>query len=244
MPVMQTEPTMTTDNSTPLSERFAANARAAAEVRSAFALDEVTAISLIGAPGSGKTSLLEALVRHVSGRIHVAAIIGNLAAARDAERIARTGAFAIPVQTDNLSAEHVRAAVPELNLRRTNLVLIEGPGNTLSPVEFDLGQDRRIAVFSVAGGDDKATAYPRLVAESDLVLLTKSDLLPHVSFDLDLFRADTAALNAVAQVLTVSARTGHGVDDLLNWLMRHWSPSKMQRARGRLPEPPADWLFG
>jgi hydrogenase nickel incorporation protein HypB len=227
-----------------LSDRFAANARAAAENRNAFALDGVTAVSLIGAPGSGKTSLLEALVRHIGGRIHVAAIIGNLAATRDAERLARIGAFAVPVQTDNLSAELVRAAIPELDLRRTDLVIMEGPGNVLSPVEFDLGQDLRIAVFSVAGGDDKAAAYPRLVAESDLVLLTKSDLLPHVSFDLDSFCADTAELNPASDVLTISTRTGHGIAGLLDWLMRHWSPSKMQRASGRLPEPPAGWLFG
>jgi hydrogenase nickel incorporation protein HypB len=235
---------MITPNGIPLSDRFAANARTAAENRGAFALDGVTAVSLIGAPGSGKTSLLEALVHYVGGRIHIAAIIGNLAASRDAERLARSGVFAVPVQADNLSAEHVRAAIPELNLHRANLVIIEGPGNTLSPVEFDLGQDLRIAVFSVAGGDDKAAAYPRLVAESDLVLLTKADLLPHVSFDMDAFSADITKLNPAAEVLTVSTRTGQGLENLLGWLMRHWSPSKIQRASGRLQEPPNDWLFG
>jgi len=241
---METVITMIADNiAIPLSDRFAANTRAAAENRGAFALDGVTAVSLIGAPGSGKTSLLEALARLVGAQIHMAAVIGNLAAARDAERLARSGVFAVPVHADNLSAEHVRSALPELNLCRTDVVFIEGPGNTLSPVEFDLGQDLRIAVFSVAGGDDKAAAYPRLVAESDLVLLTKGDLLPHVTFDADSFRADIAKLNPAAEMLTVSAQTGQGLDDLLRWLMRHWSPSKMQRASGRLPAAANDWLF-
>jgi len=99
-----------------------------------------------------------------------------------------------------------------------------------------------VAVFSVAGGDDKAAAYPRLVAESDLVLLTKADLLPYVNFDLELFTSDIQRLNPTLEVIATSARTGEGLQQWEQWLMRHWSPSKAHRASGRLTDPASDWL--
>jgi hydrogenase nickel incorporation protein HypB len=234
---------VTIADATALRERFSRNMKIASANRGAFALDAVTAVSLIGPAGSGKTALVESMARRVAGQIRLAAIIGNLAAQRDAERLARSGVLAVAVQTDNLAADDVRAALPELNLSRTDMIFIEGGGNTLSPVEFDLGQDLRIAVFSVAGGDEKAAAYPRLVAESDMVLLTKSDLLPYVSFDMDLFRADIARLNPSAEVIATSARSSEGVNEFLGWIMRHWSPSKAQRATGRLPDPSSEWFF-
>jgi hydrogenase nickel incorporation protein HypB len=228
---------------TSLAEHFSTNAKIAAANRAAFALDGVTAVSLVGPAGCGKTVLIESLARRVAGQIRLSAIIGNLAAARDAERLACGGVYAVPVQTDNILAEHVRTALPELALNQTDLVLIEGNGNTISPVEFDLGQDLRVAVFSVAGGDDKAAAYPRLVAESDLVVLTKADLLPYVTFDMDRFGDDIAKLNSTVEVITTSARGTPGIEPLLEWLMRHWSPSKAHRTNGRLPDPTSDWFL-
>jgi hydrogenase nickel incorporation protein HypB len=223
-----------------LATRFELNSQVAAANRAAFALDGVTAINLAGPAGSGKTALVEAVAHRVSGHIRLAAVVGNLAAPRDAERLCRLGVRTIPMQTDNLAAIHVRSVLAELDLARTDLVFLESGGNTLSPVEFDLGQDARVAVFSVAGGDDKAAAYPHLVAESDLVLLTKADLLPHVTFDLSAFRADVAQLNSEIPVIVTSTRTGDGIDQWLDWLSRHWSPDKAYRGTFRDPHDPME----
>ena len=164
-----------------LASQFRQNSQIALDNRHAFKLAATTVISLVGSAGSGKTSLIEAAVR-LAQNTSFGAIIGNLASQRDAERLQQLGLRAIPVITDNLTAEHVQEVLSECELNRCDVLFIESNGNSASPVEFDFGQALRVAVFSVAGGDDKAAANPRLVADADLVVLTKSDLLEMIDY--------------------------------------------------------------
>jgi hydrogenase nickel incorporation protein HypB len=230
-----------TMSAAPLSSRFELNSQMAAANRAAFALDGVTVVSLVGSSGSGKTSIIEAAVQHLEGRMRLATVVGNPAASRDAERLARLGVCAVPVQTDNLAANDVHNVLADLNLARMDMVFIETAG--ISPLELDLGQDLRVAVFGASGGDDKAAEYANLIAESDLVVLSKIDLLPHVTFDMNVFRADVAKANPAAELITLSARSGAGVEALLDSLARHWAPDKQFGAPRRAADQ-LEWFFG
>jgi len=203
------------------ARKFAANSKIAVENRRLFKHSATTAISVVGSAGSGKTALIEAAA-HRARHTSVGAIIGNLASSRDAERLQRLGIQAVPVITDNLTAEQVRDALAEFDLNRCDILFIESNGNADSPVEYDFGQSARVGVFSVAGGDDKAAEFPRLVADADLIVLTKSDLLPHVHFDLAAFHADVATLNAAASMIT-TAHSKHGFDEWIAWLSERWT---------------------
>jgi len=203
------------------ARKFAANSKIAVENRRLLKHSATTAISVVGSAGSGKTALIESAA-HRAHHTSVGAIIGNLASSRDAERLQRLGIQAVPVITDNLTAEHVRDALTEFDLDRCDILFIESNGNADSPVEYDFGQSARVAVFSVAGGDDKAAEFPRLVADADLIVLTKSDLLPHVHFDLAAFHTDIATLNPEASIITTS-HSKHGFDEWITWLSNRWT---------------------
>lgn len=200
-----------------LAAKFKANSQTAVVNRHAFSLSGTTAISLVGSAGTGKTSLIEAAMR-LAHNATIGAIVGNLASPRDAERLQRLGVRSVPVVTDNLTAEHVHESLGEFELNRCDILFIESGGNVESPVEFDFGQSARVAVFSVAGGDDKAAANPRLVADADLIVLTKTDLLPYVTFDLTAFHNDVTTLNPQASIITTAALSSHGFDEWISWL--------------------------
>jgi len=205
-----------------LAATFKANSATAAVNRQMFTRSATTAISLVGSAGSGKTSLIEAATR-LAFNTSFGAIVGNLASPRDAERLQRLGVRAVPVVTDNLSADHVHEVLGEFDLNLCDVLFIESSGNVQSPVEFDFGQTARVAVFSVAGGDDKAAANPRLVADADLIVLTKTDLLPYVTFDLTAFHNDVATLNPQASIITTASLSSHGFDEWISWLSHRWS---------------------
>jgi len=212
-----------------LKERFELNSRVAQANRNDFDAAGVTVITVVGPAGSGKTSAIEALITHLDPNVRVAVMIGNLAAERQVARIARHGCPAVPIATDNVTAIHVREAIGQLNLQHLDLLLIEAAGNALSPVEFDLGQRLRVSVFSVAGGDDKATEYPRLVAGSDLVLLTKTDLLPYVTFDFEVFGQDVNRLKPELNVLLSSTQTSQGFNSWLGWIDSQMCGTKAEK---------------
>jgi hydrogenase nickel incorporation protein HypB len=199
-------------------QRFEQNSQIARAIRCDLDAAGVKALSLVGPAGSGKTSVIEALVARLNPKVRATVIVGNLAAARQVERFARHGHRAVPLITDNLTAALVREALGQVDLDKLDLLIIEADGNAISPVEFDLGQHLRATVFSVAGGDDKATEFPFLVAGSDLVLLAKVDLLPFVTFDLQVFSQDIGRLKPNLPLLQLSVQSGKGMDELRQWV--------------------------
>ncbi len=180
----------------------------------------VFTVDLIGAPGSGKTALLEATVDCLRD-LHIGIICGDPYTQRDADRIAKHNTHVVQVNTGkgcHLEANHVYQALEKLDLRRLNLLFIENVGNMICPVGFDLGQDVKVGVFAVSDGDDKASKHPYMVTESKLLILAKTDLLPYVPFDLELFRADVRRLNPTAPLMEMSVLTGKGLSDWTRWL--------------------------
>ena len=208
----------------PIVERvLEANDQLAETVRADLARRGIFAVDIIGAPGSGKTALLEATLRALTGRRHPAVLVGDLATRRDGDRLARWCDQVVQISTGqgcHLEAGQVREALKQVDLSEVDLLLIENVGNLICPVGFDLGQAAKVGVFAVTDGDDKAAKHPYLVQAADVLLLNKIDLLPYVSFDRTVFEADVRLLNPIVPILEVSSTTGAGLDAWLEWLER------------------------
>ncbi|MGA3065549.1 MAG: hydrogenase nickel incorporation protein HypB [Tepidisphaeraceae bacterium] len=217
--------------------RFDLNSQIARANRATLDAAGVTAISLVGPAGSGKTTLIETLLTRLNPKLRMAAIVGDLAAERQVERMTRHGCRAIPLVTDNLAAINLREALGGLNLNELDLLLIESEDNAHSPVEFDLGHHLRASVFSVAGGDDKATEYPFLIARSDVVLLTKIDLLPSVKFDFKVFNQDVMRVKAKMPIIQLSLQSNQGIGQWVQWVEAHLSPRVQQQRLAGTADP-------
>ncbi len=188
----------------------------------------VFCIDLIGAPGCGKTSLLEATLERLSDTLSIGVIAGDLATDRDAKRLQAKGARVVQINTGkgcHLDANQVRHAIEGVDLQGLDVLIIENVGNLICPVGFDLGQDAKVGMFSVCGGDDKAAKHPHLVHAADVLLLSKTDLMQHVKFDQTVFRQDVQRLNDDVRLIEVSVARG----DLEGWL--DWLTSNTQAAR-------------
>jgi len=187
----------------------------------------VFTIDLIGAPGCGKTALLEATLARLRDRINIGVMVGDLTTTRDADRMAQWCDQVIQINTGtgcHLDANQVRQAMAQLDLAKLDLLVIENVGDLICPVGFDLGQDAKVGMFSVSEGDDKAAKHPFIVHEAAVLLLNKTDLLPYVPFDQGKFRADVARLNPQAPLIEVSVLR----DQLNGWL--DWLSGQVETA--------------
>ncbi len=198
-----------------------ANDEIAAATRADLGRRGIFAVDLMGAPGSGKTALLEATLRALRGRHRPAVLVGDLATQRDGDRLARWCDRVVQISTGqgcHLEAHQVRDSLAAIGLDDIDLLFVENVGNLICPVGFDLGQSSKVGLFSVTDGDDKAAKHPYLVQEADLLVLNKVDLLPYVPFDRAGFENDVRLLNPRVPLLDVSAATGLGLEAWLAWL--------------------------
>jgi hydrogenase nickel incorporation protein HypB len=194
---------------------LAENASAAAALRARFATTRTLVVNLISSPGSGKTTLLEATVRALGGRLRLGAIEGDIATERDAERLRRLGIPAHQILTGgacHLDARQVRGALETHDLGPRDLLFIENVGNLVCPTSYDLGEDFKVALLSVTEGEDKPFKYPAIFAKAQVTVITKADLLPHVTFALDEVRTQVSTLRPDGKLIVTSALTGEGVD--------------------------------
>ncbi len=194
-----------------------ANALAAAENRAEFARRRLTVINLIGSPGAGKTALLERLAGHLS----FAALEGDPETSLDAARIERLGVPVVQIVTSgvcHLSAPMVHRAWREVPLEGRPFLFIENVGNLVCPASFDLGETARVVVLSVTEGEDKPLKYPGVFTSAKAVVLTKIDLLPHLSYDLEGAKANLGQVAPKARVFPLSSVTGAGVEEFVAWL--------------------------
>jgi hydrogenase nickel incorporation protein HypB len=199
-----------------------ANDQLAAENRARLDAAGVLAVNIVGSPGCGKTTLLEALLRRLAGRVAAAVIEGDIAGSIDADRIAALNVPVVQINTDgacHLDAAMIAAAAVDFDYARLNVLLIENVGNLVCTAGFDLGEHVRLAVLSVTEGDDKVVKYPAIFQSADAVLVTKIDMLPHTNFDADRVTADVRRLAPEAEVFRVSALHGEGVPALADWLL-------------------------
>ena len=203
------------------SRILAANNEIADRNRRAFLDAGVIAVNIMGAPGAGKTTLIEALIRETVGRRRLAVIEGDLATTHDAERLASFGIPVVQIHTRDkchLDAGLVASAIEGLTLAALDVLLIENVGNLICPASFRLGEHVRLVVLSATEGDDKVAKYPPMFQRCDAVAVTKADLLPYVTFDAARVRNEVRRLAPLARVFEVSARTGAGVARLADWL--------------------------
>ena len=203
-----------------------ANDTIAASNRVEFDRADVFVVNLMSAPGAGKTSLLERILRDLDG-LRAGVLEGDVRGSIDADRIASLHVPTTQINTDpgfggecHLDANMVRSALSSLPLADLDVLVIENVGNLVCPAEFRVGEDVRVMVSSVAEGEDKPLKYPLMFRACELVLVNKVDLLPHLDFDLDKFLYHLDAVNPRAERLLVSAKTGEGVDEWRDWLVR------------------------
>jgi hydrogenase nickel incorporation protein HypB len=198
-----------------------ANDQFAALVRQRLREAGVVALNVMSAPGSGKTSLIEAAIRALGDRRRIGVIEGDPDTTRDAERIARLDVPVVQINTAggcHLDANLVWSALDNFDLAQLDCLCIENVGNLVCPVEFDLGESGRVAIVSVPEGHDKPAKYPKLFYTADVVVLNKIDLLPFVDFDTAAFCSDLQRLNPQLPLLKVSCRTGEGMTEWHAWL--------------------------
>lgn len=201
------------------------NRQTAEQLRRCFLEARLTALNLLGSPGAGKTTLLEALLPVLPAQTNAAVIEGDLETDRDAARIADLDLPTVQINTQgacHLDAAMVGASLDGLDLEGLDLLVIENVGNLVCTAGFDLGEHLRVVVLSVTEGHDKVRKYPAIFRGADAVFLNKIDLLEHTDFDVPAFEADLARIAPSAVLIPVSARTGAGVNDCLEWIMeRH-----------------------
>ncbi|MFE7110420.1 hydrogenase nickel incorporation protein HypB [Streptomyces sp. NPDC057575] len=181
----------------------------------------VVAVNMMSSPGAGKTTLLERTVTDLGGRRPVAVVEGDQETRLDADRIRRTGCAVVQVNTGagcHLDAEMMRDALTALSPAEGSLLMVENVGNLVCPALFDLGERSKVVIISVTEGTDKPLKYPYMFAAADLILINKSDLLPHVDFDVEQCAHHARSVNPHVRVLTVSATTGEGLAHWYDWL--------------------------
>lgn len=181
-------------------------------------------LNMISSPGSGKTTILTRTITDLRGKIRFGVIEGDIQTELDAERIRATKALAVQINTNgscHLSAAQVNSALTKVPLDEIDIVVIENVGNLVCPSAFELGEDGKIVVLSVAEGDDKPVKYPSIFSKSKVLLINKIDLLSAgvVDFDIDKVKADCKTLNKDIEIFSVSARTGEGMNGWYDWLV-------------------------
>jgi hydrogenase nickel incorporation protein HypB len=194
-------------------------------------------LNLMGSPGCGKTALLEATAAAAPAGWRLAAMSGDLATDRDAERLRGAGIPAVGLTTGSachLDARLVHHGLHQLEGKRFDLLFVENVGNLVCPAIYDLGQNANVVVLSVTEGEDKPLKYPVMFHHADLVVISKIDLVPHVGVDLDLLIGNLERVMPDPTVLELSARTGEGMETWIAWLER-----SRTTARGALPRRPA-----
>ncbi len=197
------------------------NDHIAAHNREHFERDRQLVLNLVSSPGSGKTTLLTETLTHMQNCFPCAVIEGDQQTSNDAERIRQTGVQAIQVNTGkgcHLDAQMVHDACHQLSLQPGGILFIENVGNLVCPAGFDLGERHKVAILSVTEGEDKPLKYPDMFAAASLLLITKTDLVPYLDFDLELCMEYARRINPDIQIICLSARTGDGVYQWLDWL--------------------------
>lgn len=198
------------------------NNELAAANRAWLAERGILALNLVSSPGSGKTALLCRTVTALMDQGEAVAVIeGDQQTSHDAERIRATGAAAVQINTGkscHLDAEMVGKALNRVPLDEEGVLFIENVGNLVCPAAFDLGEAHKVVLLSVTEGDDKPEKYPDMFAAASALVITKTDLLPYVPFDVDKAVRAARMLNPDLAVMTLSSTTGAGMASWLHWI--------------------------
>lgn len=200
-----------------------ANDKIAVNLKELFAKHGILVLNLISSPGAGKTSILERTLTDLKDEFKMAVIEGDCQTDNDARRVAETGAKAVQINTDggcHLDSNMITAALANFDMNEIDILFIENVGNLVCPVEFDCGEDFKVALLSVPEGDDKPEKYPALFEKSSAMILNKCDLLPYVQFDVERAKQFATQLNKDMPIFQTSCTTSEGLDTWYEWLRK------------------------
>lgn len=197
------------------------NQRIAAELREKFSANRILVLNVISSPGSGKTTLLEKTLQSFDKFTRVVVLTGDIQTENDAKRLARWG---YPVKqivtggTCHLDAKMIEKHLADWPLDSFDILLIENVGNLVCPSSYDLGEHAKVVILSVTEGEDKPLKYPSIFFKSELMILSKTDLLPYVPFDAELAKTNARTVHPGIEIVEVSSSTGLGMKQWMNWI--------------------------
>lgn len=193
-------------------------------------LADILVINVCSSPGSGKTTLMQETGKRLRGQLNMAVLVGDPETERDAIRMRDVGINALQIVTGgmcHIEAQMIYQALDHIDLTDVDVLFIENVGNLVCPAAFDLGEDYRVTLLASTEGDDKPKKYPRMFLTSELMLVSKSDLLPYVPFKVENVLQDARDINPDIEAITISSLTGEGLDTWCEWLL-----AKVQSKRG------------
>lgn len=184
-------------------------------------LKDVCVINVCSSPGSGKTTLMQETGKRLAQDLNISILVGDPETERDAIRMREVGINALQIVTGgmcHIEAQMILQALDHIDLEGVDLLFIENVGNLLCPSAFDLGEDYRVTLLASTEGDDKPKKYPRMFLTSELMLVSKADLLPYVPFSVEAVTKDAHEVNPNLEVMTISTLNGDGIEEWCNWL--------------------------
>jgi hydrogenase nickel incorporation protein HypB len=205
-------------------EILEANDQVANGIKETLAASNTWMINVMGSPGSGKTCLIERTIEEIGGSCRIGVIEGDIRTSLDSQRLSRFDIPVVQINTEpfggdcHLPATAVGSALEDLDLGSLDLVIVENVGNLVCPAEFYIGEHRKVVVLSLTEGADKPLKYPLMFKESNTVVISKLDLLPHLDINLAEVRGNALSVNPSLEVFELSARTGEGLDGWLAWI--------------------------
>jgi hydrogenase nickel incorporation protein HypB len=206
-----------------------ANDFVADSIRKRMAEQNILLLNITSSAGSGKTTLLQETIKRIGDKVNIKILVGDLETERDADRLRAVGGDALQIVTGgicHLEAQMVWQAMESLNLDGVDLLIIENVGNLVCPASFDLGEDYRVTLIATTEGDDKPKKYPRMFLTSELMLVSKVDLLEYLPFSVDNVVADARDINPDIDVMELSTINGTGVDAWCDWLLNKVAEKK------------------
>ncbi|WP_369049089.1 hydrogenase nickel incorporation protein HypB [Tenacibaculum sp. UWU-22] len=208
-----------------------ANDFVADSIKKEMAKTHTLLVNITSSAGSGKTTLLQKTAEKLKGKIKMAVMVGDLETERDADRIRQTGIQALQIVTGgicHLEAQMIHQVLDQFDLPNIDLLFIENVGNLVCPASFDLGEDYRVTLMATTEGDDKPKKYPRMFLTSDLMLVSKADLLPYLPFSVEAVTKDAREVNHEIEVIQISSLTDEGIDTWCDWLLKKVAQKKQQ----------------
>ncbi len=205
---------------------LSANDLLAGNLKKKFVDSKVYVMNLMSSPGAGKTSVILKIIEVLSGKHKIGVIEGDIASDVDAQKIQQANIDVVQINTKgacHLDANMISRAAESLGLDGKSLLIIENVGNLVCPAEFNLGEDAKVMILSIPEGHDKPLKYPLMFTESRALILNKIDLLPYTDFDMEELKRTVTAMNPSIEIFPLSAKTGEGVKDFIDWLDRQIS---------------------
>lgn len=200
-----------------------ANDFVAETIRKEMESKNILLINMVSSAGSGKTTLLQETGKRLKDKLNIKVLVGDVETERDADRLRESGVDALQIATGgicHLEAQMIVQGMEGMDLNGVDVLIIENIGNMVCPASYDLGEDYRVSLIATTEGDDKPKKYPKMFLTSDLMLISKSDLLPYLPFSVDAVTQDALDINHQLEAIQISSINGQGVDEWCEWLVQ------------------------